>query len=351
MTWPFSGRVHHRSSSAFASAVEMSLRRMLVPARDALARRGRFLSSTSHVGFASEGSNGARESAEKDATSSSPSGSATTSFGYKDVLAEEKEGMVREVFEKVAPSYDLMNDLMSAGVHRLWKDYLVSKVGVFPGMTHLDVAGGTGDVAFRVLRALRAEEAAARRAAGGGKPRSDPSSAGRVIVSDINPAMLREGEKRAAKHGLSRSTDVRGNPLATLEFVEGNAERLPFEDNSVDTYTIAFGLRNVTDTLAALKDARRVLRPGGRFFCLEFSKVTQEPLKSMYEMYSLNVIPAMGDLVARDRDSYQYLVESIRRFPKQEKLAAMMLEAGFVDVSHENLTGGIVALHSGFKLE
>ena len=126
---------------------------------------------------------------------------------------------------------------------------------------------------------------------------------------------------------------------------------MPFEDNSVDTYTIAFGLRNVTDTLAALKDARRVLRPGGRFFCLEFSKVTQEPLKSMYEMYSLNVIPAMGDLVARDRDSYQYLVESIRRFPKQEKLAAMMLEAGFVDVSHENLTGGIVALHSGFKLE
>ena len=258
--------------------------------------------------------------------------------------------MVREVFEKVAPSYDLMNDLMSAGVHRAWKDYLVSRIGVFPGMTHLDVAGGTGDVAFRVLRALRAEEAAARRAAGGGKSRSDPSSVGRVIVSDINSAMLREGEKRAAKHGLSRSTDVRGNPLATLEFVEGNAERLPFEDNSVDTYTIAFGLRNVTDTLAALKDARRLLKPGGRFFCLEFSHVQAEPLKSLYELYSFNVIPAMGDLVARDRESYQYLVESIRKFPKQEKLSEMMRAAGFVDVSFENLTGGIVAIHSGSKI-
>ena len=266
------------------------------------------------------------------------------------MFVEEKEGMVREVFEKVAPSYDLMNDLMSAGVHRAWKDYLVSKVGVFPGMTHLDVAGGTGDVAFRVLRALRAEEAATRRAAGGGMSRSDSSSAGRVIVSDINTAMLREGEKRAAKHGLSRSTDVRGNPLATLEFVEGNAERLPFEDNSVDTYTIAFGLRNVTDTLAALKDARRLLKPGGRFFCLEFSHVQAEPLKSLYELYSFNVIPAMGDLVARDRESYQYLVESIRKFPKQEKLSEMMRAAGFVDVSFENLTGGIVAIHSGSKI-
>ena len=320
---------------------------MLVPAWGARGRAcavaTRFLSSTSLAGFASGGSN--------DTPSPSPSGSATrTSFGYKDVLAEEKEGMVREVFEKVAPSYDLMNDLMSAGVHRAWKDYLVSRIGVFPGMTHLDVAGGTGDVAFRVLRALRAEEAAARRAAGGGKSRSDPSSVGRVIVSDINSAMLREGEKRAAKHGLSRSTDVRGNPLATLEFVEGNAERLPFEDNSVDTYTIAFGLRNVTDTLAALKDARRLLKPGGRFFCLEFSHVQAEPLKSLYELYSFNVIPAMGDLVARDRESYQYLVESIRKFPKQEKLSEMMRAAGFVDVSFENLTGGIVAIHSGSKI-
>lgn len=322
---------------------------MLIPTQDALARHGRYLSMTSLAGFASGGSNDTSESPEKDATPS-PSGSATTSFGYRDVFVEEKEGMVREVFDKVAPSYDLMNDLMSAGVHRAWKDYLVSKVGVFPGMTHLDVAGGTGDVAFRVLRALRAEEAATRRAAGGGMSRSDSSSAGRVIVSDINTAMLREGEKRAAKHGLSRSTDVRGNPLATLEFVEGNAERLPFEDNSVDTYTIAFGLRNVTDTFAALKDACRLLKPGGRFFCLEFSHVQAEPLRSLYELYSFNVIPAMGDLVARDRKSYQYLVESIRKFPKQEKLTEMMRDAGFGDVSHENLTGGVCAIHSGCKI-
>ena len=267
------------------------------------------------------------------------------------MLSTEKEGMVREVFEKVAPSYDLMNDLMSGGVHRVWKDYLVSKLGVFPGMTHLDVAGGTGDVAFRVLRALRAEEATARRTSGGDKPRSDPSSAGRVIVSDINPAMLREGEKRSQKYGLGRSVDVRGNPLATLAFVEGNAEHLPFPDNSVDTYTIVFGLRNVTNTQQALKDAHRLLKPGGRFFCLEFSHVQAEPLKTMYELYSFNVIPAMGDFVAKDRESYQYLVESIRKFPKQEKLADMMLEAGFQGVEYENLTGGVVAIHSGTKME
>lgn len=277
--------------------------------------------------------------------------SATASFGFQEVKADEKEGMVREVFEKVAPSYDIMNDLMSGGVHRLWKDYLVSKVGVFPGMTHLDVAGGTGDVAFRVLRALRAEEAAARRACGGGKSRSGAAAeAGKVIVSDINPFMLAEGEKRAAKFGLNRPTDVRGNPLATLEFVEGNAERLPFEDESVDVYTIAFGLRNVTNTLAALKDARRLLKPGGRFMCLEFSHVKAEPLRSLYEAYSFNVIPALGEAVARDRASYQYLVESIRKFPRQEELAEMMIDAGFKSVTHEDLTGGVVAIHSGFRL-
>ena len=165
------------------------------------------------------------------------------------------------------------------------------KGGRLPGMTHLDAAGGTGDVAFRVLRALRAEEAAARRACGGGKSRSGAAAeAGKVIVSDINPFMLAEGEKRAAKFGLNHPTDVRGNPLATLEFVEGNAERLPFEDESVDVYTIAFGLRNVTNTLAALKDARRLLKPGGRFMCLEFSHVKAEPLRE----------PIRGVFVQRD---------------------------------------------------
>lgn len=265
----------------------------------------------------------------------------------------EKESLVRGVFEKVAPSYDLMNDLMSAGVHRVWKDYLVSQVGVFPGMTHLDVAGGTGDVAFRVLRALRTAEATARKggAAGAGGGSGGPGfETGKVIVSDINPWMLGEGEKRAEKLGLTRAVDARGETLAGLSFVEGNAERLPFEDASVDVYSIAFGLRNVTNTLAALKDAHRLLKPGGRFMCLEFSHVTQEPLRSFYEAYSFNVIPALGAAVANDKASYQYLVESIQKFPKQGELEEMMREAGFKSVSHENITGGVVAIHSGFKL-
>ena len=273
----------------------------------------------------------------------------TASFGFRDVDAREKEHLVRGVFEQVAPSYDLMNDLMSAGVHRAWKDYLVSKVGVFPGMTHLDVAGGTGDVAFRVLRALRAAEASARkRGSGGFEP-------GRVIVSDINPFMLGEGVKRARKLGFLREESGASHgavdaEMAQLSFVEGNAECLPFEDASVDVYTIAFGLRNVTDTLAALKDAYRLLKPGGRFMCLEFSHVKHEPLRSLYEAYSFNIIPAMGAAVANDWASYQYLVESIRRFPKQDELENMMREAGFKSVSHENITGGVVAIHSGFKL-
>jgi 2-methoxy-6-polyprenyl-1,4-benzoquinol methylase len=316
------------------------LRRALLGARRrALADAGSDLASFARARAASASASGGDGGA--------PSG--TTSFGYQEVKAEEKEGLVAEVFERVAPSYDLMNDLMSGGIHRVWKDYLVSKVGVFPGMTHLDVAGGTGDVAFRVLRALRAEEAAARRAGGGDAPRAGAEGVGEVIVSDINPAMLSEGQKRAAKQGLTREADVRGNPLARLRFVEGNAERLPFEDASVDCYTIAFGLRNVTDVAAALRDAHRLLKPGGRFMCLEFSHVKAEPLRSIYEMYSFNVIPALGEAVARDRASYQYLVESIRKFPKQEELAASMIDAGFASVTHENLTGGVVAIHSGFK--
>jgi 2-methoxy-6-polyprenyl-1,4-benzoquinol methylase len=347
-TSPVSSSTTHPARDVLFLTMSSSLRRMLVPVRDAVAGRARFMSSTGHAGFGS----GSKDEAESpDAAFDRASGSTTTSFGFKDVLSSEKEGLVREVFEKVAPSYDLMNDLMSAGVHRVWKDYLVSKVGVFPGMTHLDVAGGTGDVAFRVLRALRAEEASKRRLGGGGKPRNDPSGAGRVVVSDINPFMLREGEKRSRKFGLGRATDARGNPVASLEFVEGNAEKLPFPDNSIDTYTIAFGLRNVTNTLQALKDAHRLLKPGGRFFCLEFSHVKSEPLKTLYEAYSFNVIPALGDFVAKDRESYQYLVESIRKFPKQEKLQDMMLEAGFKSVDYENLTGGVCAIHSGFKME
>ena len=261
---------------------------------------------------------------------------AKASFGYTEVDYMEKEKLVRGVFERVAPSYDVMNDLMSAGVHRLWKDYFVSKVGAFAGMTHLDVAGGTGDIAFRVLRALQKAE---KNAELDGQV-LDGKTRGRVIVSDINPAMLREGIKRATQRGLSQSQ---------LEWLEGNAEKLPIEDNSIDVYTIAFGLRNVTNTSAALADAHRCLKPGGKYMILEFSHVESEPLKSVYDFYSFNVIPKLGEIVARDRDSYQYLVESIRKFPTQEKLKTMMRDVGFKHVTHENLTGGMVAIHTGYK--
>ena len=261
---------------------------------------------------------------------------AKASFGYTEVDYMEKEKLVRGVFERVAPSYDVMNDVMSAGVHRLWKDYFVSKVGAFAGMTHLDVAGGTGDIAFRVLRALQKAE---KNAELDGQV-LDAKTRGRVIVSDINPAMLREGMKRATQRGMSQSQ---------LEWLEGNAEKLPVADNSVDVYTIAFGLRNVTNTSAALADAHRCLKPGGKYMILEFSHVESEPLKSVYDFYSFNVIPKLGELIARDRDSYQYLVESIRKFPAQEKLKSMMRDVGFKHVTHENLTGGMVAIHTGYK--
>lgn len=271
---------------------------------------------------------------DDDAASTSAEGKA--SFGYVEVDAAEKEGLVRGVFERVAPSYDVMNDLMSAGVHRLWKDYFVSKVGVFPGMTHLDVAGGTGDIAFRVLRALEKVE---RDAELDGQV-FDASTRGKVVVSDINPAMLHEGKKRASQRGLKQEQ---------LEWLEGNAERLPVEDESVDVYTIAFGLRNVTNTSAAIADAYRCLKPGGKYMILEFSHVENAMLKSVYDFYSFNVIPKLGEIVAKDRGSYQYLVESIRKFPTQEKLKSMMRDVGFKHVTHENLTGGMVAVHTGYK--
>jgi len=230
----------------------------------------------------------------------------------------------------------VMNDLMSAGVHRLWKDYFVSRVGAFAGMTHLDVAGGTGDVAFRVLRALQRAE---RDAELDGQV-LDAKTRGKVIVSDINPAMLREGMKRATTRGIAQHQ---------LEWLEGNAEKLPVEDGSVDVYTIAFGLRNVTDTRAAIADAYRCLKPGGKYMILEFSRVENDVLRSGYDFYSFNIIPKLGEIVARDRGSYQYLVESIRKFPPQEELKSMMQGVGFRHVSYENLTGGMVAMHVGYK--
>jgi demethylmenaquinone methyltransferase / 2-methoxy-6-polyprenyl-1,4-benzoquinol methylase len=248
----------------------------------------------------------------------------TASFGYRDVPADEKAGMVREVFASVAPRYDLMNDLMSAGVHRLWKNTLVDVLNPRPGERLLDVAGGTGDIAFRIVKRLTEK--------GGEKPD--------VTICDINPAMLEVGRDRAVDRGL----------LQGLTWTTGDAEDLPFPDRTFDGYTIAFGLRNVTHIDKALAEARRVLKPGGRFYCLEFSKVTSAPVARVYDAYSERALPFFGRLVARDAESYRYLHESIRRFPAQRELAQRMRRAGFAQVAWRNLTLGVVALHSGWRI-
>ena len=244
-----------------------------------------------------------------------------THFGYETVPLAAKQGRVDAVFRSVAGRYDLMNDLMSAGMHRLWKSTLVSMAR--PPRTrpyaHLDMAGGTGDVGFRIAEA------------GGDRAR--------VTVADINPDMLAVGRERAEACGIERVT-----------FREADATALPFPDRSFDGYTIAFGIRNVPEISKGLREARRVLRPGSRFLCLEFSHVYVPGLDRIYEAYSFNVIPRIGELVAKDRDSYQYLVESIRRFPRPAAFASMIEEAGFRRVSHRPLSGGIVAIHSGWAL-
>lgn len=260
-----------------------------------------------------------------------------TSFGFKEVHEEEKGKMVGNVFTSVASSYDLMNDLMSGGLHRLWKDRLVSELNPFPGMKHLDVAGGTGDVAFRILEHIHS----VRRRALQDSSEEDLLEDTKVYVCDINPNMLNVGKKRALEQGF-----IEGKSLV---WVEGDAEALNFEDNSMDGYTIAFGIRNVTHIEKALAEAYRVLKRGGRFLCLELSHVDTPIFKQLYDFYSFSVIPAVGELVAGDRGSYQYLVESIRRFPPQEKFAAMIADAGFQKVEYENLVGGVVAIHSGLK--
>jgi demethylmenaquinone methyltransferase/2-methoxy-6-polyprenyl-1,4-benzoquinol methylase len=249
-----------------------------------------------------------------------PSPDPTASFGYRDVPAAEKAGMVRRVFESVAPRYDLMNDLMSGGVHRLWKNAMIDVANPRPGEHFLDVAGGTGDIALRIVRRQ------------GERPD--------VTVCDINPAMLAVGRDRALDRGL-----VKG-----LTWTTGDAEKLPFPDRSFDGYTIAFGLRNVTDIDRALCEARRVLKPGGRFHCLEFSKVTSPPLARAYDAYSGHALPLLGRVIARDAESYRYLHESIRRFPPQRQLAQRMQAAGFGKVAWRNMTMGVVALHSGWRL-
>lgn len=238
-------------------------------------------------------------------------------FGYRKIDPAKKAGLVRQVFENVAPSYDLMNDLMSLGIHRLWKRRLVNMVKPKAGEVILDVAGGTGDIAFLMHREA---------------PKAS------ITVCDINPAMLKVGKARAVDRGI-----IKG-----VSFKEGNAEKLPFKSGSMDVYTISFGLRNVTHIDKALKDAHRVLKPGGRFFCLEFSQVA-EPLKPLYDIYSFGVLPLLGKYVANDEASYQYLAESIRQFPKQDDLAARMKKAGFKNVKYTNFSGGICAVHQGVK--
>lgn len=271
---------------------------------------------------------------------------AETHFGFESVGVNEKEGRVRAVFENVADSYDVMNDLMSGGLHRFWKDYLLDVSAVesmaravrkFPGskLQILDVAGGTGDVAFRFIDAAGCPE----------RSKSSGEDDISVTVCDINPEMLRVGEQRARNRFGSALLDK----TKALSFVEGNAQSLQFPDNSFDLYTIAFGLRNVTDVDMALREACRVLKPGGRFMCLEFSQVPDPLFRQIYDTYSFNVIPRMGELVASDRASYQYLVESIRKFSNQEELVARMNDAGFQLSKYTNLTGGIVALHEGWK--
>ena len=238
-------------------------------------------------------------------------------FGYDTVRAEDKAGRVREVFDSVASSYDVMNDVMSLGIHRLWKDRLISMISPASGQHLIDLAGGTGDIASRFLRA-------------GGST---------ATIVDINVEMMLVGLQRPA---LAR--------LDGLSWVAGDAEHIPLAPATADVVTIAFGLRNVTDRPAALAEARRVLKPGGRFYCLEFSHVRSRPLSMIYDAWS-DVLPAFGGLIARDRSSYQYLVESIRRFPDQEELAAMIAAAGFSRVRHRDLSGGIAAIHAGWNLD
>ena len=243
----------------------------------------------------------------------------TTDFGYERVKTAEKAGRVREVFDSVAAQYDLMNDLMSGGLHRLWKRFTIELSAVRSGQTVLDIAGGTGDLAAKFSKLVGAD--------------------GKVILADINAAMLSVGRDRLIDKGA----------LSNIDVVQADAQFLPFEDNSIDCITIAFGLRNVTDKAKALRSMHRVLKPGGRVLVLEFSKPTSPLLAKVYDAYSFSALPAMGKLITDDADSYRYLAESIRKHPDQESLLEMVEDAGFVDCRYHNMTGGIVAVHRGIK--
>lgn len=243
----------------------------------------------------------------------------TTDFGFERVKTAEKAGRVREVFDSVAAQYDLMNDLMSGGLHRLWKRFTIELSAVRSGQTVLDIAGGTGDLAAKFSNLVGAD--------------------GKVILADINAAMLSVGRDRLIDKGA----------LSNIDVVQADAQFLPFEDNSIDCITIAFGLRNVTDKAKALRSMHRVLKPGGRVLVLEFSKPTSPLLSKIYDVYSFSALPAMGKLITDDAESYRYLAESIRKHPNQESLLEMVEDAGFVDCRYHNMTGGIVAVHRGIK--
>lgn len=241
-------------------------------------------------------------------------------FGYEKIDPSDKAKRVKSVFDSVAKNYDLMNDLMSGGIHRLWKIDLIHQIRPQKNTILLDVAGGTGDVAQKYQEATRYRSQA--------------------IMCDINEEMLKVGRDRARNH----------NKMSGMSWVTGDAMNLPLPDKSVDVYTISFGLRNVTHIDEALKEAYRVLKPGGKFFCLEFSKVNTPVLKQFYDLYSFKILPQIGQIVAKDKDSYEYLVESIRQFPEQDDLKRRMQEVGFDQCKWRNLTGGIAAIHSGWRL-
>ena len=243
----------------------------------------------------------------------------TTDFGYERVRKEEKAGRVREVFDSVASRYDLMNDLMSGGMHRLWKRFTIELSSVRPGQTVLDIAGGTGDLAAKFSQRVGPD--------------------GHVILADINAAMLSVGRDRLIDKGA----------LNNISVSQADAQFLPYADNSIDCITIAFGLRNVTDKALALRSMHRVLKPGGRLLVLEFSKPTSPLLSRVYDAYSFSALPFMGKQITNDADSYRYLAESIRKHPDQETLLEMVEDAGFVDCKYHNMTGGIVAIHRGVK--
>ena len=243
----------------------------------------------------------------------------TTHFGFTDIPEDEKAGKVRGVFSSVASKYDVMNDFMSLGIHRIWKEAMMDWLAPRPGQQLLDVAGGTGDISFRFL---------------------ERAGHGHATVLDLTEAMLIEGRKRAEAAHLTDS----------LTWTVGDAMALPFADNSFDVYTISFGIRNVTSPQEALNEAYRVLRPGGRLMVLEFSQIPNDLMQKAYDLYSFNIIPPMGQMIAGDRDSYQYLVESIRKFPDQETFLEMVRKAGFENASYRNLSMGIACLHSGWKI-